>query len=122
MGNDEEQDLGASDETGRFRVARDLEARRDWARWWVLDSEAPVGEELVGVVAQDREWLGDTFGPTTYMAVHNPGGAPFGARWKAEGFATARAALEALARHLSGRTERGVADDDPPGSFAEPWA
>ena len=64
-----------------------------WASWRVLS-----GEELVGFVAEDRQWLGHTFGPSSYGAVQNPGCVPFGARWKAEGFATPRAGLEALGR------------------------
>ena len=101
MGDDDKQDQDTGEGTGRFRLVRDLGPRRDWARWKVLE-----GEQLVGFVAEDREWLGDTFGPASYMAVHNPTGAAFGALWKAEGLDTPRAALEALRRHLLG--------DEPP--------
>src|SRR5947199_3222486 len=99
MGNDEEQ--GRGDRGIVLRLVRLIDERTPWASWRVLS-----GEELVGFVAEDRQWLGHTFGPSSYGAVQNPGCVPFGARWKAEGFATPRAGLEALGRHLCG--------DEPP--------
>jgi hypothetical protein len=75
-----------------LRMTRESGGRQGWARWRVLNDD----DELVGFVAEDREWLG----PPSYMAVHSPTGGAFEAPWKAEGFNTPRAAFEALRRHL----------------------
>jgi hypothetical protein len=76
-----------------YRLERHVDKR---AMWRVL---APSGEP-VGIVTEEREWLGDDYGPPTYATAHNPTGEPFEALWRAEGFSTPKAALEALASHL----------------------
>lgn len=67
-----------------------------WARWRVVDETGA----LVGLVAEDREWLGHTYGPPTFDAAHNPTGAPWAALWRSEGHPTPMVALAALLDHL----------------------
>jgi hypothetical protein len=67
-----------------------------WARWRVLDAAG----ELVGLVVEDREWLGHTWGEPRYDAVHNPTDEEFGALWVSRGHPTPKAALDALVTHL----------------------
>jgi Domain of unknown function (DUF4158) len=64
-----------------------------WARWDVLDDAGAV----VGLVVEEREWLGYRYGPSTYTVAENAGDVPCGARWRSEGHSTRTAALEALA-------------------------
>ena len=68
-----------------------------WARWHVLDA----GGELVGIVVEDRDWIGHAYGPATYSVAHNPTGEGFGALWRSDGHPTPREALAALAAHLA---------------------
>jgi hypothetical protein len=102
MDNNQKQGRGMGGERVALRMVRDPDGRQGWARWRVF-----AGRQLVGFVAEDREWLGDDFGAATYLAVHNPSGAAFGGLWRAEGFKTPEAALEALARHLTGEPDPG---------------
>ncbi len=53
-----------------YRLERHVDKR---ATWRVL---APSGEP-VGIVTEEREWLGDDYGPPTYATAHNPSGEPF---------------------------------------------
>jgi hypothetical protein len=76
-----------------------------WARWRVVDERA----SLVGLVAEERDWLGGAYGPVTFTAAHNPSGAAWGALWRTEGHDTPMAALAALAAHL-----RRLEPDGPP--------
>jgi hypothetical protein len=72
-----------------------------WGRWRVTDSDG----QLVGFVSEQHEWLGHTYGPATYDAIHNPTGAHFQARWRSESYATPRLALDALDEHLRTSTD-----------------
>ena len=79
---------------------RDLAGRgpeHRWARWQVHDE----GGHLVGTVVETREWLGHTYGPSTYSVAHNPTGEAFGARWRVDELASPQACVEALADHLA---------------------
>jgi hypothetical protein len=78
-----------------------------WARWHVLDA----GGELVGIVVEDHEWLGHTYGPATYGVAHNPTGEAFGALWRSEGHATPQEALAALAAHVAPPHSPGDSND-----------
>lgn len=69
-----------------------------WAKWRVVDEAGG----LVGFVVEEREWLGHTYGPATFTAVHNPTGEDFGALWRAEGLASPAEALGALVSYLEG--------------------
>jgi hypothetical protein len=76
-----------------------------WPRWHAYKEN----DAVVGAIAEEREWLGHTYGPTTYTAVHNPGLRPGKARWRAEGFARVRDAIEAVAVHLRQLAHKGPA-------------
>ena len=89
----------------------ETQAATGWARWHLLDA----GGELVGIVAEDREWLGHTYGPATYGAAHNPTGEAFGAVWRSEGHATPQEALGALAAHLTAPGGPGRRQSSDPG-------
>ncbi|MGH2659569.1 MAG: hypothetical protein ACRDHS_07850 [Actinomycetota bacterium] len=67
-----------------------------WARWQVFDQTG----DLAGMIAEEREWLGHTWGPSTYTAAHNPTGEDFGALWRTEGHPTPKAAFDVLVAHL----------------------
>jgi hypothetical protein len=82
-----------------------------WARWEVLDAAG----QLVGFVAEDREWLGHTYGPAVYEVAHNPTGEAFGALWRSEGHATPQEALAALAAHLTAPGGPGRGQSNGPG-------
>ncbi|MPY95871.1 MAG: hypothetical protein GEV08_23295 [Acidimicrobiia bacterium] len=84
-----------------LKLAHQPETERDdtvnaWDRWLVIDDTG----ERVGIVAEHHEWLGHTYGPSTYTAVHNPTGEHFKALWSEQGFESPRQALDALAEHL----------------------
>jgi hypothetical protein len=91
-----------------LRLEHSPEAERDskvvvWERWRVTDADGA----MVGFVAEYHEWLGHTYSPATYHAIHNPTGQNFKALWRGEGYETPREALEALSEHLrSGRRDR----------------
>ena len=68
-----------------------------WARWNVSDESG----RHVGTIAEDREWIGHTYGPSTYSVAHNPTGQPFEALWRVDGLASPQACIEALADHLA---------------------
>jgi hypothetical protein len=85
----------------------EAEAVTGWARWHVLDT----GGELVGIVVEDHEWLGHTYGPATYGVAHNPTGEAFGALWRSEGHATPQEALAALAAHVAPPHSPGDSND-----------
>lgn len=79
----------------RLVQADDRPGWDQWARFRVVDDAGPVG-----FVAEDRDWLGHTYGPPTYSAVHNPSGEEFGALWRSDGHPTPAEALAALVDHL----------------------
>jgi len=70
-----------------------------WARWLVVN-ESGV---LVGIVVEEREWLGHTYGPTTFAVAHNPTGKPWAALWRSCGHPSPMVALAALVDHLEPR-------------------
>lgn len=86
-----------------MRLQRIVQAddRPEWDRWARFEARDGAGGR-VGFVVEEREWLGHTYGPATFTAVHNPTGEAWGARWRSEGHATAAEALAALAEHLDG--------------------
>jgi hypothetical protein len=75
----------------------EAQAVTGWARWHVLDGAG----ELVGIVVEEHEWIGHTYGPATYDVAHNSTGEAFGALWRSEGHATPQEALAVLAAHLA---------------------
>ncbi len=82
-------------------LERDVEGtgpEHRWGRWRVLDSD---DDALVGFVAEEREWLGDTYGPSRYYVAHNPSGEAYGSLWRAEDLPSPTDALGALADHLA---------------------
>ena len=77
---------------------KDHEGAGRWAKWLVVDVDTGA---TVGLVVEDREWLGSNYGPSTYDAGHNPTGEAFEALWVSKEHPTPAAALEALADHLA---------------------
>jgi hypothetical protein len=73
-----------------------------WARWHVLAGS----DELVGIVVEDHEWLGSSYGPATYDVAHNPTGGEWEALWRSEGHSTPQEALAALVAHLAAPSGR----------------
>lgn len=63
-----------------------------WGRWHVVDGAGAV----VGLVVEEREWLGYRYGPSRYSVADNPGAVAYGTCWRSEGHCTPGAALEAL--------------------------
>ena len=73
---------------------RDRAGRHRWAKWLVLDDG-----EVVGIVVESREWLGDDdYGPTAYTAAIGETPHP----WLSHGHASPAEALAALSEHLGG--------------------
>jgi hypothetical protein len=68
----------------------------DRGKWNVLTDAG----ELVGLIFEERPWLGSQYGPVTYTAVRNPTGRAFAAVWRSEGHPTVPAAVAALEEHL----------------------
>jgi hypothetical protein len=66
-----------------------------WETW-----ELRSGGERVGALVEHRAWRGTRYGARRWIAVHNPGLAPFGALWASEPQTTMRGALALLAEHL----------------------
>jgi hypothetical protein len=54
----------------------------------------------LGLVVEERAWLGHTYGPPTFSVVHNPSGGNVPARWRSDGHPTPMVALSALVDHL----------------------
>jgi hypothetical protein len=52
-----------------------------WGRWHIADDAGAV----VGLVVEEREWLGYRYGPSRYTVADNRGPVPYGARWRSEG-------------------------------------
>lgn len=73
----------------------EMEAALDWRRWQVL-----AGDDPIGLIEEEREWLGEAWGPARFTAVVNPTGEMFGATWRRSGFDSPDEALEALAGRL----------------------
>lgn len=55
-----------------------------------------VGGQLVGYVADYRNFTGSRFGGRRWMALHNPTGEHFGTQWRGEDYRTRAAAVDAL--------------------------
>jgi hypothetical protein len=70
-----------------------------WARWRVVDQAGA----LVGTVVEERDWLGNAYGPPTFTVAHNPTGGQWAAAWTSSGHPSPLAALAALADHLERR-------------------
>jgi hypothetical protein len=70
-----------------------------WAQWRVVD-EAGVG---VGVVVEERQWLGHAYGPPSFAVAHNPTGGQWAALWASSGHPSPMVALSALVDHLERR-------------------
>ena len=70
-----------------------------WARWRVVN-EAGL---LVGVVLEERRWLGHSYGPPSFTVAHNPAVEQWAAAWASSGHPSPMAALAALVDHLERR-------------------
>jgi hypothetical protein len=70
-----------------------------WARWRVVDETG----DLVGLVVEERAWLGQAYGPPTFAVVHNPSGGDVPARWRSDGHPTPMVALASLVDRLERR-------------------
>lgn len=66
-----------------------------WARFEVLDDGVRVG-----LVSEEHAWVNHGWGPASWTAVHDPTEDGRGVLWRGEGYASAAAALAALAAHL----------------------
>jgi hypothetical protein len=69
------------------------------ARWRVVD-EAGL---LVGVVVEERQWLGHAYSPPMFTAAHDPTGGQWAAAWASSGHPSPMVALAALVDHLERR-------------------
>lgn len=82
--------------------------------WWVID-----GHDLVGVVAEYREWAGERCGRATYDVVHNPAARPFEALWRSQGHPSPQAALDTLVVHLLDAGGNGLIPAESPAQRVE---
>jgi hypothetical protein len=70
-----------------------------WARWRLVDEAGG----LVGVVVEERDWLGHAYGPPYFTVAHNPTGGQWAALWASSGHPSPMVALAALVDHLEWR-------------------